>query len=37
MRKAIISLILLITPVWIAVAAEPAAMKDAAPERYVVQ
>ncbi len=37
MRKAIISLILLITPVWAAVAAEPAAMKDAAPDRYVVQ
>lgn len=37
MRKAIISLILLITPVCFAVAAEPAAMQDTAPDRYVVQ
>ena len=37
MRKAIISLILLITPVWFAVAAEPAALKDNAPDRYTVQ
>ena len=37
MRKAIISLILLITPVWSALAAEAPAMKDAAPDRYVVQ
>lgn len=37
MRKAIISLILLITPVWFAVAAEPAALKDSAPDRYTVQ
>jgi len=36
MRKAIISLILLITPVWAVLAAEPA-MKDAAPDRYTVQ
>jgi len=36
MRKAIISLILLITPVWAVLAAEPA-MKDAAPDRYIVQ
>ena len=37
MRNAIISLILLITPAWVAVAAEPAAMKDTAPDQYVVQ
>lgn len=37
MRKAIISLILLITPVWSAMAADAPAMKDAAPDRYVVQ
>ncbi len=37
MRKAIISLILLITPVWFAVAAEPATLKDTAPDRYTVQ
>ncbi len=37
MRKAIISLILLITPVCIAVAAEPASMQDTAPDRYVVK
>lgn len=37
MRKAIISLILLITPAAIASAAELSAMKDAAPDRYVVQ
>lgn len=37
MRNAIISLILLITPAWSALAAEPAAIKDAAPDRYVVQ
>ncbi len=37
MRKAIISLILLITPVWFAMAAEPAALKDNAPDRYTVQ
>lgn len=37
MRKAIISLILLITPAWFALAADAPAMKDAAPERYVVQ
>lgn len=37
MRNAIISLILLITPVWVASAAGPAAMNDAAPDRYTVQ
>ncbi len=37
MRKAIISLVLLITPVWFAVAAEPTALKDSAPDRYTVQ
>lgn len=37
MRNAIISLILLITPAWVAVAAEPAAIKDTAPDQYVVQ
>lgn len=37
MQKAIISLILLITPAWFAFAAEPGAIKDTAPERYVVQ
>lgn len=37
MQKAIISLILLITPAWTAVAAGPAAMQDSAPDRYVVQ
>jgi hypothetical protein len=37
MRKAIISLILLITPAWAAVAADAPAIKDGAPERYVVQ
>ncbi len=37
MRNAIISLIFLITPVSIAHAAEATALKDAAPDRYVVQ
>lgn len=37
MRKTIISLILLITPTLTAVAAQPAAMQDGAPERYTVQ
>ncbi|RPJ48893.1 MAG: LysM peptidoglycan-binding domain-containing protein [Betaproteobacteria bacterium] len=37
MRKAIISLILLITPACIAGAAEPAMMQDTAPDRYVVK
>lgn len=37
MRNAIISLILLITPAWAAVAADAPAIKDGAPERYVVQ
>jgi hypothetical protein len=37
MRNAIISLIFLITPVSLAHAAEAAALKDAAPDRYVVQ
>lgn len=37
MRNAIISLILLITPAWAAVAANAPAIKDGAPERYVVQ
>ncbi len=37
MRKAIISLILLITPALTAVAATPADMRDGAPERYTVQ
>lgn len=37
MRNAIISLILLITPAWAAMAAGPATMQDAAPDRYVVQ
>lgn len=37
MRKTIISLILLITPALTAVAAQPAAMQDSAPERYTVQ
>lgn len=37
MRKAIISLILLITPACVAIAAQPTTMRDAAPDRYVVQ
>jgi hypothetical protein len=37
MRKAIISLILLITPALAAVAATSADMRDSAPERYTVQ
>ncbi len=37
MRKAIISLILLITPAWTVLAADAPALKDNAPERYVVQ
>jgi hypothetical protein len=37
MRKAIISLILLITPAWTALAADAPAIKDGAPDRYVVQ
>ena len=37
MRKAIISLILLITPAWTALAADAPALKDGAPDRYVVQ
>lgn len=37
MRKTIISLILLITPALTAIAAQPAAMQDSAPERYTVQ
>ncbi len=37
MRKAIISLILLITPAWAALAADAPAIKEGAPERYVVQ
>lgn len=37
MRKAIISLILLITPAWSALAADAPALKDGAPDRYVVQ
>lgn len=37
MRKAIISLILLITPAWTALAADAPAIKEGAPERYVVQ
>lgn len=37
MRKAIISLILLITPAWTVFAADAPAIKDGAPERYVVQ
>jgi hypothetical protein len=37
MQKAIISLILLITPACVAFAAEPAAMQDTAPDRYTVQ
>ncbi len=37
MRKAIISLILLITPALAAVAATPADMRDGAPDRYTVQ
>lgn len=37
MRNAIISLILLITPAWTVLAADAPALKDNAPERYVVQ
>jgi hypothetical protein len=37
MRNAIISLILLITPAWTVLAAEAPAIKDGAPDRYVVQ
>ena len=37
MRKAIISLILLITPAWSALAAGAPDLKDGAPDRYVVQ
>lgn len=37
MRKVIISLILLITPAWTAFAADAPAIKEGAPERYVVQ
>lgn len=37
MRKAIISLILLITPAWTVLAASAPAIKDGAPDRYVVQ
>lgn len=37
MRKAIISLILLATPAWTALAAEAPAIKEGAPDRYVVQ
>lgn len=37
MRNAIISLILLITPAAMAIAAEPATINDTAPERYTVQ
>ncbi len=37
MRKAIISLILLITPAWTVLAADAPAIKDGAPDRYVVQ
>ena len=37
MRISIISLILLITPAWTVLAADAPALKDNAPERYVVQ
>ena len=37
MRKAIISLILLITPAWTVLAADAPAIKEGAPDRYVVQ
>ena len=37
MRNAIISLILLITPAWTVLAAEAPAIKEGAPDRYVVQ
>lgn len=37
MRKAIISLILLATPAWTALAAGAPAIKEGAPDRYVVQ
>lgn len=37
MRKAIISLILLVTPAWTVFAAEAPAIKEGAPDRYVIQ
>jgi hypothetical protein len=37
MRKAIISLILLVTPAWTASAAEAPAIQEGAPDRYIIQ
>jgi len=37
MRKTIISLILLVTPAWTVFAAEAPAIKEGAPDRYVIQ
>jgi hypothetical protein len=37
MRKAIISLILLVTPAWTAFAAGAPAIKEGAPDRYIIQ